>query len=31
MIAKVLKRFEIYIYQLTPNAIVRFSIFIWAV
>ncbi|KAL5668071.1 hypothetical protein ACJX0J_020292 [Zea mays] len=22
---------EIYIYQLTPNAIVRFSIFIWAV
>jgi hypothetical protein len=27
---EVLKRFEIYLYQLTPNAIVRLSIYIWA-
>jgi hypothetical protein len=30
MIGEVLKRFEIYLYQLTPNAIVRLSIYIWA-
>jgi hypothetical protein len=30
MIGKVLKRFEIYLHQLTPNAIVRLSIYIWA-
>jgi hypothetical protein len=30
MIGEVLKFFEIYLHQLTPNAIVRLSIFIWA-
>jgi hypothetical protein len=30
MIGEVLKKFEIYLHQLTPNAIVRLSIFIWA-
>jgi hypothetical protein len=30
MIAKVLKKFEIFIHQLTPNAIIRLSIYIWA-
>jgi hypothetical protein len=30
IIGEVLKRFEIYLYQLTPNAIVRLSIYIWA-
>jgi hypothetical protein len=30
MIGEVLKRFEIYLHQLTPNAIVRLSFFIWA-
>jgi hypothetical protein len=30
MIGEVLKNFEIYLYQLTPNAIVRLSVFIWA-
>jgi hypothetical protein len=30
MIADVLENFEIYLHQLTPNAIVRLSIFIWA-
>jgi hypothetical protein len=30
MIAKVLKKFEIYMHQLTPNAIVRLGVFIWA-
>jgi hypothetical protein len=30
MIAEVLKRFEIYPHQLTPNAIVRLSVYIWA-
>jgi hypothetical protein len=30
MIGEVLENFEIYLHQLTPNAIVRFSIFIWA-
>jgi hypothetical protein len=30
MIGEVLKRFEIYLHQLTPNAIVRISIYIWA-
>jgi hypothetical protein len=30
MIGEVLKNFEIYLHQLTPNAIVRFSVFIWA-
>jgi hypothetical protein len=27
----VLKRFNIYLYQLTPNAIVRLGFFIWAI
>jgi hypothetical protein len=30
MIGEVLKIFEIYLHQLTPNAIVRLSVFIWA-
>jgi hypothetical protein len=30
MIADVLENFEIYLHQLTPNAIVRLSMFIWA-
>jgi hypothetical protein len=30
MIADVLENFEIYLHQLTPNAIVRLNIFIWA-
>jgi hypothetical protein len=30
MIAYVLENFEIYLHQLTPNAIVRLSVFIWA-
>jgi hypothetical protein len=30
MIGEVLKNFEIYLHQLTPNAIVRLGIFIWA-
>jgi hypothetical protein len=30
MIADVLERFGIYLHQLTPNAIVRLSIYIWA-
>ena len=30
MIGEVLKKFEIYLHQLTPNAIVRISVFIWA-
>jgi hypothetical protein len=30
MIGEVLKRFEIYLHQLTPNVIVRLSIYIWA-
>jgi hypothetical protein len=30
MIAYVLKKFGIYIHQLTPNAIVRLSVYIWA-
>jgi hypothetical protein len=30
MIADVLKKFGIYLHQLTPNAIVRLSIYIWA-
>jgi hypothetical protein len=30
IIGEVLKRFEIYLHQLTPNAIVRFSVYIWA-
>jgi hypothetical protein len=30
IIGKVLKRFEIYLHQLTPNAIVRLSVYIWA-
>jgi hypothetical protein len=29
MIGEVLKNFEIYLYQLTPNAIVRLSVYIW--
>jgi hypothetical protein len=30
MIGDVLKNYEIYLHQLTPNAIVRLSVFIWA-
>jgi hypothetical protein len=30
IIAEVLKRFGIYLHQLTPNAIVRLSVYIWA-
>jgi hypothetical protein len=30
LIGEVLENFEIYLHQLTPNAIVRLSIFIWA-
>jgi hypothetical protein len=30
MIGEVLKNFEIYLHQLTPNAIVSLSVFIWA-
>jgi hypothetical protein len=30
MIGKVLKNFEIYLHQLTHNAIVRLSVYIWA-
>jgi hypothetical protein len=30
MIQEVLKNFEIYLHQLTPNAIVRLSVFFWA-
>jgi hypothetical protein len=30
MIAEILKKFEIFIHQLMPNAIVRLSIYIWA-
>jgi hypothetical protein len=30
IIGEVLKRFEIYLHQLTPNAIVRLSVYIWA-
>jgi hypothetical protein len=30
MIGEVLKRFEIYLHQLTSNAIVRLSVYIWA-
>jgi hypothetical protein len=30
MIAKVLEKFGIYLHQLTPNAIVRLSVYIWA-
>jgi hypothetical protein len=30
MIGEVLEIFEIYLRQLTPNAIVRISVFIWA-
>jgi hypothetical protein len=30
MIGEVLKKFEIYLHQLTPNAILRLSVYIWA-
>jgi hypothetical protein len=30
MIGEVLKKFEIYLHPLTPNAIVRLSVYIWA-
>jgi hypothetical protein len=30
MIGEVLKKFEIYLHQLTPNATVRLSVYIWA-
>jgi hypothetical protein len=31
MITEVLKKYEIYIQQLTPNAIVKLSVFVWVV
>jgi hypothetical protein len=31
MIAKVLQRYEVFMHQLTPNVVVRLSVFIWAV
>lgn len=31
MISKVLKRYEIFMHQLTPNTIVRLSVYIWVV
>lgn len=31
MIAEVLKKFEIYMHQLTPNVIVRLNMYIWIV
>jgi hypothetical protein len=30
LIGEVLRKFEIYLHQLTPNAIVRLSVYIWA-
>jgi hypothetical protein len=30
MIGEVLKKFEIYLHQLTPNAILRLSVYMWA-
>jgi hypothetical protein len=30
MIGEVLENYEIYLYRLTPNAIIRLSVFIWA-
>jgi hypothetical protein len=30
MIADVLKKFGVYLHQLTPNAIIRLSVYIWA-
>jgi len=30
MMGEVLKKFEIYLHQLTPNAIVKLSVYIWA-
>jgi hypothetical protein len=30
IIGEVLKKFEIYLHQLTPNAIVKLSVYIWA-
>jgi hypothetical protein len=30
IIGEVLKKFEIYLHQLTPNAIIRLSVYIWA-
>jgi hypothetical protein len=30
MIAEVVKKFKLFLHQLTPNAIVRLSIYIWA-
>jgi hypothetical protein len=29
MITEVLKKYKIYMHQLTPNALVRLSVFIW--
>jgi hypothetical protein len=31
MLVEILKRFEIYLHQLTPEALVKVEIFIWAV
>ena len=30
MLVEVLKRFEIYLHQLTPEALIRIGVFIWA-
>lgn len=31
MVTEVSKKYKIYMYQLTPNAIVRLDVFIWAI
>jgi hypothetical protein len=31
MLVKVLKRFEIFLHQLTPEALIKIGVFIWAV
>lgn len=31
MLVEVMKKFDIYLHQLTPNALVRLEIFIWAI
>jgi hypothetical protein len=31
MLVEVIKRFEIYIHQLTPEALIKIEVFIWAI
>jgi hypothetical protein len=31
MLVEVLKKFEIFLHQLTPNALIKVGIFIWAI